>query len=299
MRTLIRGNMKRALIQLYKTIIGHTERLFGNGPSESELVVACMHSTPADRLADFEKLVERLKKKFTFLDPSDLPIYLEDPSHFTNGPYFLFTFDDGLANNFESAKVLAAHKIKAIYFIVPDFIDSQNQELYYRTNIRPVVNERVDHAKLDVTAMSWSEVSAIARMGHCIGNHTKTHCIHRKMSRQEIETELDYTDRKIQENIGAQPLFFASPNNTLESIGSDAARIIYDKNYFHFTTVPGLHSLKANPKNWIYRRNIEVHWGNGAIEFALGSFDLSRWQKQRDALSLLARASRLDTSSSL
>jgi peptidoglycan/xylan/chitin deacetylase (PgdA/CDA1 family) len=291
--------MKRALIQLYKSTLGHTERLFGRLPSENELLVACMHSTPKDRLADFEKLVETLRKRFTFLDPSDLPLYLENPNNFTNGPYFLFTFDDGLANNLESAKVLAAHKIKAIYFVVPDFIDSTDQNAYYRANIRPIVDEKIDHETSDTTAMSWSDLAALAKMGHCIGNHTKTHCLHQGMSIQEIEAELSYTDIKIQEKIGAQPLFFASPNNTLESVGNAAAQVILRNKYFHFTTIPGLHARGENPKNWIYRRNIEVHWGQGAIEFALGSFDLSRWQKQRDALSLLVRASHLDTSSSL
>jgi peptidoglycan/xylan/chitin deacetylase (PgdA/CDA1 family) len=291
--------MKRALVQLYKSTIGYTERLFGSAPSERELIVACMHSTPEDRLADFEKLVERLKKRFTFLAPSDLPLYLENPNHFKGGPYFLFTFDDGLSNNLGSAKILAAHKIKAIYFVVPDFIDAVDQESYYRTYIRPVVDTRIDNQKDDVTSMSWSEISALKEMGHTIGNHTKTHSLHQHMSQKEIETELNYTDQKIQEKIGVKPLFFASPNNTLDSVGSVATTVISKNQYYHFTTIPGLHSSGDNPKNWVYRRNIEVHWGKGAIEFALGSFDLSRWQKQRFALSLLLRASHHDTSSSL
>jgi len=291
--------MKRALIQLYKSALGYTERLFGSAPSKSELIVACMHSTPADRLSDFETLVERLYKRFTFLDPSDLPLYLENPNHFNDGPYFLFTFDDGLSNNLASAKILAAHKIKAIYFVVPDFIDAIDPESYYRTYIRPLVDTRIDHQINDVTSMSWSEISALKDMGHSIGNHTRTHRLDQRMSQKEIETELDYTDQKIQEKIGVKPLFFASPNNTLDSVGSIAASIISKNQYYHFTTIPGLHSNGENPKNWVYRRNIEVHWGKGAIEFALGSFDLSRWQKQRFALSLLLRASHHDTSSSL
>jgi peptidoglycan/xylan/chitin deacetylase (PgdA/CDA1 family) len=243
--------------------------------SSNELLVLCMHSTPHERRDQFQKLIDFLFKHFTPLNPNQLDDYFS--GKLNQGPYVLFTFDDGLKNNLMAAELLEKNHARAVFFIVPDFIDAANPEAYYRTNIRRMVDSRVDHELEDVTPMNASDLTRLLSNGHCVESHTMSHLLRSTSTEEDIQREIAGSKRWILDRLSSQPTMFCSPIQTNFSINSYAKRAIDTCYTYHFTTFPGMQSQVLNP-HLILRRNVEVHWSPGEVKYALGKADLPRWK---------------------
>ncbi len=270
--------MKRFLVDTYKNLAGFSEYAFRKLTyPKNELIVLCMHSTPDDRLQHFSSLVDFICKHFKPLSPAQLDDYYNQ--HLTDGPYVLFTFDDGLKNNLKAAQVLSSKHISALFFLVPAFISSTSQKEFYMRNIRPAIDESVDRLEEDFTAMSYENLKLLKRDGHYFGAHSMTHTLHNEMLGDDLRIEIANCKTVLEQNIGCEIDSFCSINNTSLSINAAGKKVI-DENYrFHFTTFPGLNSSEKN-RHLILRRNIEVHWSLGKIKFALGQADLGRWKAE-------------------
>lgn len=271
--------MSLSLAFRLKSILGLLEsKLTQRSQSSCELVVLNLHSTPHNRIGDFERMLHWMKKEYTAFHPDHLEAYFAGRiSSFNKGPYILFTFDDGLKNNFTTAKILSQHGLSAIYFVVPDFIDAIDPIDYYRAHIRPDIDPFVDTQPEDFTPMSWSELNELQMMGHHIGSHTKTHRLWHTMTTEESLDEVRLSQQIIEEHLGIRSPYFCSPNNSLMSVSADIQQQIMSNYRFHFTTLPGKNADQGKA-GMILRRNIEVHWPEGAQRYAIGSWDLMRWR---------------------
>ena len=270
--------MKRAAIEIYKNIVGNAEYTFKklNYPAD-ELVVLCMHSTPCDHQHKFELILDFLLKHFTILDPNQIDEYYQ--GNLKNGPYLLFTFDDGLKNNLYAAQLLEKRGLRAMFFIVPEFIRSNDQKTFYIKNIRPITDPSFDKEPEDFVAMSFDDLRTLQSSGHIIGSHTSCHTLNRDMNKIQIENEIIQSKDAIMSELKIEPTSFCSINNTTVSVNSIAKKMIAENYRFHFTTFPGLNST-SKESQIIFRRNIEVNWPLGKIKFSLGQVDLARWSDE-------------------
>jgi peptidoglycan/xylan/chitin deacetylase (PgdA/CDA1 family) len=268
--------MKQQLINLYKGIAGQLEYTLRPWKySSRELIVLCMHSTPVERRQQFEQLVRFLLREFRPLNPSQLDPYFK--GELSSGPYVLFTFDDGLKNNGMAAEVLEANGVRAVFFVVPDFVTSDHPEAYYRENIRRVVDFSIDHEVEDVTPFTVQELRNLSDRGHAIESHTMSHLLRANSSQEQIMREVQTSSVWIEKNIGRKPIVFCSPIQTNFSVNSQAKQEIAKQYRYHFTTFPGLNDQELNTQ-LVFRRNIEVHWSLSRIKYSLGRVDLSRWK---------------------
>lgn len=268
--------MKQRILKIVKSVLGTVE--YSLRPwkySSDELIVLCMHSTPMDRRDQFNKLLDFVLKHFQPLDPKQLADYFDGKMN--AGPYVLFTFDDGLKNNVLAAELLEARNVRAVFFVVPDFVDAIEPENYYRKNIRQAIDRSVDHEPDDFTPLTRHELAQLAAKGHCIESHTMSHLLRKHSDEASIEREIRQSKLWIGQNLPGQSSMFCSPIQTNFSISSSAKKVINQVYDYHFTTFPGLNCLEKDSK-LIYRRNIEVHWTFGQIKYALGKVDLSRWK---------------------
>ena len=243
--------------------------------SSDELLVLCMHSTPHERREQFNELIDFLFKHFSPLNPNQLGDYFS--GKLNQGPYVLFTFDDGLKNNLMAAELLELCNARAVFFVVPDFVEAENPEAYYRTNIRQIIDSNVDHEPEDVTPMSLADLSQLLSRGHFIESHTMTHLLRSNSSKEDVEQEIAGSKRWLSQKLAKVPTLFCSPIQTNFSVNESAKRTIENEYDFHFTTFPGMNSRERNP-HLVYRRNLEVHWSLGQIKYALGKADLLRWK---------------------
>ncbi len=272
--------MKQLIADIIKSSLGAIEGLAGglNYPKD-ELIVLCIHSTPRSRLKEFASIVKKLKQKFRAIEPNQLKDYFD--GKLKDGPYVLYTFDDGLRNNFSAADILHKEGIHAIFFVVPDFIASNEPEDYYRKNIRPVVDSKIDNQPEDFVSMGYDELKILIKVGHSVGCHTMSHCLTAEMKSAALAIEIVDSKQILETNLGVSVDTFCSPNHTGFSVNAEAKKMIAGHYAFHFTTFPGMHSRMKNPQV-IFRRNIEIFWRDGKIKFALGQWDVSRWWKVVD-----------------
>jgi len=267
---------------LIKSLIGNTLLPFKNlSYSKEELIVVNYHSTPKKFIINFEHQLKLFKELFDIINPNQLEDYFEGKLN-SGKPKLMYTFDDGLKNNLYAAEILKNHNIGAFYFLVPDFIETEKskQKDFYLKNIRPIVNKEIDSEPEDFEALNWEEIKRLINNGNSIGSHTQTHTIiGGKFSEEVIKKEIIGSKQHIEQKIGIKINAFCSINNTLLSVGKSEKKLIKENYTFHFTTLPGYNSISKSTQ-FIKRRNIECFWPDGAVYFALGKSDLSRWQKK-------------------
>lgn len=280
--------MVNILKQYYKSLVGQTEWSFGHlKKHKDDLVICALHSVPKKYLGEFGRLIHWLQSHYTIIHPNALTDYAAHPERYSKGPYLLLTFDDGLVNNYTAAELLSTHNISALFFIVPDFVNASASEEYYLTHVRPNPDYTIDANIEDRTALSWDELKGLIQLGHIIGSHSKSHDLSLYMSQGEWEREIITSKFEIEQKLDIKVDHFASPNNTLLSTNRAICQAIQQNYAWHHTTIPG-HQEKSNlSQGYVYRRNIEAHWPKSIVKFALGDFDLRRWQKRRDVLSRL------------
>jgi len=267
--------MKQRIVQLFKSFAGSAEyKVRPWKYASNELIVLCMHSTPFDRRKQMEQLVDFILSHFRALDPKQLGDYFN--GKLIDGPYVLFTFDDGLKNNALAAELLEKRGARAVFFVVPDFVEATDAVGYYRKNIRQVIDPRVDHEREDFSPLSVTELKALLEKGHCVESHTMSHLLRSTSSPAEIMREVTESKRWIERSLQAESTMFCSPIQTNFSVNAFAKRTIESDYRYHFTTFPGLNGELQNPR-LIFRRNIEVNWSLGQVKYALGKADLARW----------------------
>lgn len=256
------------------------EKLTGglNYPDD-ELLVLNYHSTPRKFIPQFEEQIKFYKNHFDLITPHHLADHYNGTRK-GNKCGLLITFDDGLKNNLYAAEVLESQNIKALFFIVPGFIDTpeQEQKKFYLKNIRPVVNEHIDQLEEDFQAMNWNELKQLCKKGHAVGCHTFNHTLSvNNTDAKNSENEIVSAKMVIEQKLDIKLSSYCSINNTLQSTGAFEKQLIRQNYTFHFTTFPG---SNAHPKDplFIKRRNVEVFWLDGSLYYALGKRDLSRWK---------------------
>lgn len=270
-----------------KSLLGYAEKFLGGLTYDTgELLVLNYHGTPKKFIASFEKQLLFLKQHFNIIRPDQLPAYYS-PAWESEKCSLLITFDDGLKNNLYATEILDRHNIKAFFFLVPCFIDADDQKSYYLENIRPVINYNIDNEPEDFTALSWQDAAGLVQKGHATGSHTLSHTLFAAAtSKENSQKEILNSKKSIEERLGIIINSFCSINNTLESVGSYEKKLIGENYDFHFTTLPGLNAKEKDPL-FIKRRNVECYWPDGAFYYALGKRDLSRWREKMEAFKKL------------
>ncbi|MFM7105547.1 MAG: hypothetical protein ACKOW8_08485, partial [Flavobacteriales bacterium] len=170
-------------------------------------------------------------------------------------------------------------KMKLIIF------SDQLQFCFYKTNIRPLVNEAIESEQEDLTSYSWEAMKQWFMKGHRFGVHTKTHTMVKdNLDATELHNEIVSCKYEIAERLGmgADMIpFFCSINNTLSTVGRTELRLINENYEFHFTTLPGSNTAATN-KMGIRRLNIESFWLMGAVKYTIGRWNLKRWKTRID-----------------
>ncbi len=275
-------NMKQLIVNCYKNVFGTAEYYIRTSNRKSELFVFAMHGTPLFHRKRLERLVDELISIYRPISPSDAIRFLNNKEAFQEGPYCLFTFDDGLKNNLLIAEILAEKGVSGLFFIVPDFVESSEPERFYRTNIRPEVLPGLEYGPQDLTCMNRADLMSLQKSGHTIGCHTSDHLLRSNDTSEKLRLRIIESKNRLEDWSGVAVEHFASPIDTLFTVNPEAADLIRESYAVHHLTLPGKNDSIPTSMKALYRRNFEVHWSKGRIRYALGDFDLSRWKKQQN-----------------
>jgi len=271
---------------LIKNILGNVEYLLSKlSLKKNELHIINYHGTQKKFLTNFRNQLAFFQEHFLIISPQDLDAFYQGKLNSTNKPLLLITFDDGIKNNTYAATILKEFKLKAFFFIIPDFVDTpiHEQKEYFLKNIRPSINPNIDYTIEDFNAMNWHDIKNLLKDGHLVGSHTKSHTLISKRS-SITNSVIEIADSKmiIAKKLNISPTLinvFCSINNSLESIGIKEKEII-QKNYsYHFSTLPGRNRSNSDPL-FVRRINIETYWLMGAVKYATGKWGIKKWKNR-------------------
>ena len=130
--------------------------------------IAIFHDTPRHKIDQFVSKIKFIKKHFQLLEPDECLNY-DYCKRSAKKTKALITFDDGFESNFSVAlPILEEMRIKAIFFVVPNFIDlSTESELS-----KKFVRERFYPGGIDNTypqlplSMNWEQIQQLSTQGH-------------------------------------------------------------------------------------------------------------------------------------
>ena len=197
----------------------------------------------------FKSQIERLSKEYDFITPKEFENIIKSGK--VKGKKLLLTFDDGFKSNRVIAEsVLKNTGIKAIFFIISDFIGLKINSLNYSKIIRniypngPTLNELSE-------PMDFDDIQFLINSGHTIGCHTATHKMLSKISKTiDLKEELVDSKNNLEKTFNIKIKHIAYPFGTFESIDKKSLKLISESYEFVHT---GLRGNNIKEQKLLYR----------------------------------------------
>lgn len=197
----------------------------------------------------FKKQILSLKKEYEFISPTDFQKDLINSKK--NKTKILLSFDDGFKSNRKLAEeVLNELNIKALFFIISDFVGAKKQSEKYKKIIHNIYP--CGPSKLELSdPMDHDDIKFLISSGHHIGCHTLSHQVLSKISSlDELNKELVSSKNKLEKDFDIKIKHFAFPFGTFDSINQSSLKIL-DKNYQFIHS--GLRGNNKKTTKLIYR----------------------------------------------
>jgi peptidoglycan/xylan/chitin deacetylase (PgdA/CDA1 family) len=173
-----------------------------------------------------------------------------------------FSFDDGYEECFTKLKpVLDAFKIKAAFFICPNYVESTPE--YVENFLKNAV-----FLKTHKISMTWAQIAVLHQEGHLIGSHTLNHinCIETPID--ILDHELRETKRQIEAKLNTTCDHFAYTYGKIEHF-SEAALKCAEKYYAFIYSQAGHQNYFSFDGRVLNRRHFEGNWAKHHIAFYL------------------------------
>ena len=136
------------------------------------------------------------------------------------GGRLAITFDDGYANNFETAApVLRRYGLPATFFVTTGWIGTRT------------VAPWDAHLPVRFDWMNWDQLRALASQGFEIGSHTHTHVDMGTTDPAVIREELDRSKQTLRQELGVSAKLFAYPFGDPGNITEGSRRLVKEAGF--------------------------------------------------------------------
>lgn len=209
--------------------------------ASKRLRVLVYHDVPPDCINDFSEQIKWLSKRWEFIDAQRFGALITGEQPLVEDS-LLLTFDDGFYSNYIVAEtILDPLNIRAIFFVVSDFIDAKSVIESRNFIARDI---RVDMLPSMMPPhwknMSWADLRNLQARGHTIGAHTATHP---KLStlvgdlayEKEIVTSADLIENMIEKEV----LHFAFTFGDFSSLSYKALAVAKSRFPYIYTSLRG------------------------------------------------------------
>jgi len=237
--------------------------------------VVVYHGTPARLRASLARQFDYLFERYRGVSACDLENTLrEGPGA---KPAVLFTFDDGLANNYEvAAPLLEERGVRGIFCVPADFLSvpREEQPRWFIQNVR-AASDREHCTDEDRMAMTWEQARELARRGHRICSHSQTHhriCADTPAS--ALQVEIVESRQAISRRLEHHEVDgFCWP--VLPDQLALAAKELMRANYRYVLAGGSGPLFRGHDRYSIYRTNLEASWPPEVVDLQLsGIVDL-------------------------
>jgi peptidoglycan/xylan/chitin deacetylase (PgdA/CDA1 family) len=219
------------------------------------LIVILYHDVNTNQIDKFASQIDWLSNYWEFITPRQFELMSIGVLPIDKN-YILLTFDDGFySNGIVATKVLNPRNIKAIFFIVSEFVDIEhevNARKFIAKNIYPRLSPM--QVPLGQYNLNWNDLKDLLKKGHMIGGHTRTHCRLSEVScNQNLRAEIIDSADEISKNLSIDVKHFAYTFGTLEDFSEDALTVASDRFDFVYSGLRGYNSKKTS--NYAIRRH--------------------------------------------
>lgn len=224
---------------------------FGNF---SSLRVLLYHDIPPDKEKRFIEQLDFIRKKWNFVTPEEFSKMINNEIP-VKGRNLLLSFDDGFYSNRKVAEnILGPRNIKALFFVVSDFIGISNREderKFISKNIFP--GSIPSLIPVSMTGMNENDIKYLINNGHEIGSHTVSHARLSQINNlSELETEIIQSKNDIEKKFNVPIRHFAYTFGDFNSLNREALQIAKNNYDFVYTSFRG-NNIKQKP--WAIRRD--------------------------------------------
>ncbi len=213
------------------------------------LRVLLYHDIPVHQEEGLYKQLILLKRDWNFVTPlqfekmilGEIPIV---------GNNLLITFDDGMLSNLAVAeKILNPLGIKAIFFVIVEFIKIKNHlEARKFASKYLIPGSSIDNIPEHWRNLQWDDLASLTKQGHTIGHHTKMHTrLSHCNSRIELEEEIVISAKEIELNLGIEVNHFAYTFGDIDSFSKEALSIAKSQFSFVHSGLRGKNSNHNSP----------------------------------------------------
>jgi peptidoglycan/xylan/chitin deacetylase (PgdA/CDA1 family) len=247
------------------------------------LRVLIYHDIPPDKVLVFEDQLLWLSKSWKFITPNEFSAVMKGKIKLTQDS-ILLTFDDGFLSNLHVAKnILSRHSIKAIFFVITDFLFIKNREESHRfilNNICPELHE--SEIPYHWVNMQFSDLKSLLNDGHMIGAHTLTHACLSSISKSAARLEIVQGADTLERVLGIQIEHFAFTFGNLDSFNASSLNEAVKRFEFIYTGLRGNNTHRT--KSWAIRRDAvtpddDVHYLGALLEGCVDSLYTSDIKK--------------------
>lgn len=228
----------------------------------------------------FENQIKILKKEFEFISPDEFENFYSTPP--SKGKYILLTFDDGFKSNRKIAEeTLKKYNIKALFFIVSDFIGQKFNSSKYNLIINNIYPNGPSENELS-EPMDVNDIEFLLSNGHQIGCHTFSHQMLSKLnSKEELEKELIKSKFDIESKFKIKIKHFAFPFGTIQSIDKDSIEILNNNYSFIHSGFRG-NNLSFQQNKIIFRDAVNPELKIQRLKaFLIGNADLLYFKRYK------------------
>jgi peptidoglycan/xylan/chitin deacetylase (PgdA/CDA1 family) len=209
--------------------------------SPHQLRILLYHDVAPCERENFAAQLRWLAKSWNFVPPEHFES-MALGTEAIKGRNLLLTFDDGFASNRMIAEqVLKPMGIKAVFFVVSDFVDMKDtiESLTFITrHIYP--GRAAQSIPEHLCNMTKDDLCYLLDAGHTIGAHTRTHARLRELKEsEELEMEIIGSADSLETKLGTRIQHFAYPFGDLASFSQSALNIAQQRFRFIYSGLRG------------------------------------------------------------
>ena len=235
-------NLKNTTLRCMEPALRFTNRVSClMGICRPRLRVLMYHNVLSSEKNQFESTLRYLSRQWNFITPLQFEEVMQGRRKIDKNS-LLLTFDDGFRSNLLiAADILSSLKIKALFFVIPDFVEKIGQDqvrefIVNRLKLKLYPRDPVDQ----FSNMDWSDLGRLLENGHAIGAHSMSHePLGDGASDDILDREIIKAADRLESKLGTQIRHFAFPFGNFDSFDTRALEIAMSRYSFIHSGIRG------------------------------------------------------------